>query len=87
MINSATTEVGCAYGSCYKNTAFFHRPEYIVCTYRPMEALTSDSKPYEPGISCKKCPKGYGCYRNQCRKKVLIIKQLETPRCVPKSWL
>uniref|UniRef100_A0A5K3F0Z6 SCP domain-containing protein n=1 Tax=Mesocestoides corti TaxID=53468 RepID=A0A5K3F0Z6_MESCO len=82
MINSATTEVGCASGLCYKKASPLHRPEYLVCAYKPMKALTSDSKPYEPGISCEKCPKGYGCYRNQCRKKVFIIQHLQSPKCI-----
>uniref|UniRef100_A0A5K3EME6 SCP domain-containing protein n=1 Tax=Mesocestoides corti TaxID=53468 RepID=A0A5K3EME6_MESCO len=84
MINSETTEVGCSYGICHNKFPLVHNPEYIVCVYRPMKPITFKSKPYEPGISCMKCPSGYECHRNQCRKNSFIIKQLQFPECIAK---
>uniref|UniRef100_A0A5K3FLV7 SCP domain-containing protein n=1 Tax=Mesocestoides corti TaxID=53468 RepID=A0A5K3FLV7_MESCO len=80
MINAATTEVGCAMGKCMGET------EYILCAYNN-SVLRFKSRPYEPGTPCEKCPKGYECYRNQCRNKSLIIKQLQIPQCIAKSEL
>uniref|UniRef100_A0A5K3F146 SCP domain-containing protein n=1 Tax=Mesocestoides corti TaxID=53468 RepID=A0A5K3F146_MESCO len=72
MVWAQTTLVGCALGRC---KAMDDPNSFILCTYKP-SSLKLESRPYENGTSCSKCPEGYGCQRNQCYVTSLAFKQL-----------
>uniref|UniRef100_A0A5K3FR91 SCP domain-containing protein n=1 Tax=Mesocestoides corti TaxID=53468 RepID=A0A5K3FR91_MESCO len=84
MVWAASTEVGCATGRCANKADPAERDDFIICTYKP-SVLRFNARPYARGTSCTRCPTGYGCYRNQCRKDSLIIKHLQFPQCITKS--
>uniref|UniRef100_A0A5K3FLA6 SCP domain-containing protein n=1 Tax=Mesocestoides corti TaxID=53468 RepID=A0A5K3FLA6_MESCO len=71
MVWAQTTLVGCALGRCQGKD---DPTTYILCAYKP-SSLMLDSRPYENGTSCSKCPEGYGCQRNQCYITSLAFKQ------------
>uniref|UniRef100_A0A5K3FXK2 SCP domain-containing protein n=1 Tax=Mesocestoides corti TaxID=53468 RepID=A0A5K3FXK2_MESCO len=67
MVWSQTTEVGCAIGACQLGTRFL-----TACLYKPGE-FDPQSRPYEKGQSCTKCPNGFACSRNQCKKSLTSV--------------
>uniref|UniRef100_A0A5K3FLF8 SCP domain-containing protein n=1 Tax=Mesocestoides corti TaxID=53468 RepID=A0A5K3FLF8_MESCO len=66
-VYAASTGVGCAIGVCKTSNLAKVPLNVMVCIYDP-GVLRITQPPYESGPVCSKCPDGYECYRNQCRK-------------------
>uniref|UniRef100_A0A5K3G5X1 SCP domain-containing protein n=2 Tax=Mesocestoides corti TaxID=53468 RepID=A0A5K3G5X1_MESCO len=62
MLWSQTTAVGCTIEACQGSKNYL-----TACVYKPGDFSVRD-RPYEKGQSCTKCPSGFDCYRNQCKR-------------------
>uniref|UniRef100_A0A5K3FXH5 SCP domain-containing protein n=1 Tax=Mesocestoides corti TaxID=53468 RepID=A0A5K3FXH5_MESCO len=70
MVLANVTQIGCALHPCPSSSGNSKTEIAIACGYN---AISDDrsGRPYEEGVSCSKCPEGYGCNRNQCDAKSL----------------
>uniref|UniRef100_A0A5K3FCV1 SCP domain-containing protein n=1 Tax=Mesocestoides corti TaxID=53468 RepID=A0A5K3FCV1_MESCO len=66
MVWATSTQVGCARNRCqshYEPSKVYH---VMACMYKPSDSMLQ-GRPYQEGRSCSRCPRGYKCYRKQCR--------------------
>uniref|UniRef100_A0A5K3G1M1 SCP domain-containing protein n=1 Tax=Mesocestoides corti TaxID=53468 RepID=A0A5K3G1M1_MESCO len=66
MVQSHSTEVGCAIQQCQHHLHPSVPDFRVACLYKS-SGMVPQMKPYETGQSCSACPEGFECYRKQCK--------------------
>ncbi|VDM26240.1 unnamed protein product, partial [Hydatigera taeniaeformis] len=94
VVWASSAQLGCAVHQCDGLNPQWPDPQYLtVCLYEPA-GNEGDQRPYEFGLSCNRCPKGYSCQRKQCAEDFSVkdlyptsvlqnVKDRSVPPCLP----